>query len=100
MQNFAEVGRLAGISTSTLKRYVALLRAMYLHLEIPVILFPNVRDHRWLPVARSMPGEEQAQAWSVTRGAIRWVALFAFIFDSSVFSAHGLDVGLHGSQEK
>jgi predicted AAA+ superfamily ATPase len=35
LQNFAEVGRLAGISTSTLKRYVALLRAMYLHLEIP-----------------------------------------------------------------
>jgi predicted AAA+ superfamily ATPase len=35
LQNFADVGRLAGISTSTLKRYVALLRALYLHLEIP-----------------------------------------------------------------
>jgi hypothetical protein len=42
-------------------------------------IFPNVSDHRWLPVARSMPGEERAQAWSVTRVAIRWIALFGML---------------------
>lgn len=35
LQNFAEVGRIAGIATSSLKRYVALLRALFLHVEIP-----------------------------------------------------------------
>jgi predicted AAA+ superfamily ATPase len=35
LQNFAEVGRVIGISSSTLKRYVALLKALYLHIEIP-----------------------------------------------------------------
>jgi len=35
LQNFAEVGRIAGIGTTTLKRYIALLRALYLHVEIP-----------------------------------------------------------------
>jgi len=35
LQNFAEVGRIAGIATSSLKRYLALLRALYLHIEIP-----------------------------------------------------------------
>lgn len=35
LQNFAEVGRIAGIGTTTLKRYIALLRALYLHIEIP-----------------------------------------------------------------
>jgi hypothetical protein len=40
-------------------------------------IFANVRDHRWLPVARPMPGEERTQAWGVTRVAIRWIALFA-----------------------
>jgi hypothetical protein len=50
-------------------------------MPVAVIFVPNVRDHRWLPVARSMPGEERAQAWSVTRVAIRCIALFAlFLF--------------------
>jgi hypothetical protein len=44
-----------------------------------IIFSANVRDHRWLPVARSVPGEERAQERSVTRIAIRWIALFAFI---------------------
>ncbi|MEI8293906.1 MAG: ATP-binding protein [bacterium] len=35
LQNFAEVGRVVGISSSTLKRYIALLKAVYLHIEIP-----------------------------------------------------------------
>jgi hypothetical protein len=43
-------------------------------------IFPNVRDHRWLPVARLLPGEERAQAGGVTRVAIRWIALFGFLF--------------------
>jgi hypothetical protein len=42
------------------------------------IIFPNVRDHRWLPVARLLPGEERTQAGGVTRVAIRWIALLAF----------------------
>jgi hypothetical protein len=41
-----------------------------------IIFFANVRDHRWLPVARLVPGEERAQARGVTRVAIRWIALF------------------------
>jgi hypothetical protein len=40
--------------------------------------FANVRDHRWLPVARLVPGEERAQARGVTRVAIRWIALFGW----------------------
>ena len=40
----------------------------------------NVRDHRWLPVARPMPGEERTQAWGVTRVAIRWIALLALFY--------------------
>jgi predicted AAA+ superfamily ATPase len=35
LQNFAEVGRVVGMSSSTLIRYVALLKALYLHIEIP-----------------------------------------------------------------
>ena len=35
LQNFAEVGRVVGFSSSTLKRYVALLKSIYLHIEIP-----------------------------------------------------------------
>jgi len=34
LQNFAEVGRLAGIPASSLKRYIALLSGLYLHIEI------------------------------------------------------------------
>ena len=52
--------------------------------SIPVsvpICKANVRDHRWLPVARLVPGEERAQAQGVTRVAIRWIALFGY-FDS------------------
>jgi hypothetical protein len=41
----------------------------------------NVRDHRWLPVARPMPGEERTQAWGVTRVAIRWIALLGCFFE-------------------
>jgi hypothetical protein len=49
----------------------------YFHMvKIPGLLrlsisFANVRDHRWLPVARLVPGEERAQAEGVTRVAIR-----------------------------
>jgi hypothetical protein len=54
------------------------------------ICLPNVRDHRWLPVARPMPGEERTQAWGVTRVAIRWIALFGlFSFLSDNASAGG-----------
>jgi hypothetical protein len=55
-------------------------------MKLMFILFANVRDHRWLPVARSMPGGERAQAWSVTRAAIRWIALlglFSFLSDNA-----------------
>jgi hypothetical protein len=41
------------------------------HRSVVWYFFANVRDHRWLPVARPMPGEERAQAWSVARVAIR-----------------------------
>jgi hypothetical protein len=47
--------------------------------DMSVYFLPNVRDHRWLPVARLVPGEERAQAWSVTRVGVRWTALFGFI---------------------
>jgi hypothetical protein len=41
---------------------------------------PNVRDHRHLPVARLLRGEERTQVGGVTRVAIRWIALFAYFF--------------------
>jgi hypothetical protein len=40
------------------------------------IFFANVRDHRYLPVARLLLGEERTQAGGVTRVGIRWIALF------------------------
>jgi hypothetical protein len=43
-----------------------------------ICFFANVRGHRWLPVARSMPGEERAQARGVTRVVIRWIALLGY----------------------
>jgi hypothetical protein len=52
------------------------------------IFSANVRDHRHLPVARSVPGEERAQARSVTRVGVRWIALFGlFSFLSDKASA-------------
>lgn len=33
--NYAEVSRAAGISTTSLKRYIGLFRALYLHVELP-----------------------------------------------------------------
>jgi hypothetical protein len=50
------------------------------------IFLPNVRDQRWLPVARLLPGEERAQAGGVTRVALRWIALFglfSFLSDNA-----------------
>ena len=46
------------------------------------IFSPNVRDHRRLPVARSVPGEERAQARSVTRVGVlvdRIVSIFIYL---------------------
>jgi hypothetical protein len=43
-------------------------------------IFPNVRDHRWLPVARLMAGSDSDQASGVTRVAIRCIALFGILF--------------------
>jgi len=37
----------------------------------------NVRDHRWLPVARLMPSERSESASGVPRVAIRCIALLA-----------------------
>ena len=53
------------------------------------IFFANVRDHRWLPVARLVPGEERTQARGVTRVAIRWIALFALFSLLSVTASAG-----------
>ena len=45
--------------------------------EIAYLFVANVRDHRWLPVARPMAGSDSDQASGVTRVAIRWIALLA-----------------------
>lgn len=42
----------------------------------------NVRNHRWLPMARLLPGDERAQAGGVTRVANRWIALFVYFIDT------------------
>jgi len=42
-------------------------------------LFPNVRDHRWLPVARPMHSERNESASGVQRVAIRCIALFCVV---------------------
>jgi hypothetical protein len=54
----------------------------------------NVRDHRWLPMARLLPGDERAQAGGVTRVAIRWIALFGYFIDTLAHRAHQLVGGL------
>jgi hypothetical protein len=59
-----------------------------------IIFFANVRDHRWLPVARLVPGEERAQARGVTRVAIRWIALFGFLsIRNKVIAASASKIG-------
>ena len=54
----------------------------------------NVRDHRWLPMARLPPGDERAQAGGVTRVAIRWIALLGYFIDTLVYRAQQLVGGL------
>jgi len=45
------------------------------------IFFANVRDHRWLPVARLLPKRSEAEsAGGVTRVGIRWIALLGLFF--------------------
>jgi len=51
-------------------------------------ILANVRDHRWLPVARLLPKRSEAEsAGGVTRVAIRWIALLAFLLFSPFFQA-------------
>ena len=54
----------------------------------------NVRDHRWLQLARLLPGDERAQAGGVTRLAIRWIALFGYFIDTLAYRAQQLVGGL------
>ena len=68
------------IKNAAIKRKMSGIATLSRANEFMLLYFANVRDHRWLPVARSMPGEERAQAWSVTRVAIRWIALFDCLF--------------------
>jgi hypothetical protein len=49
---------------------------------VTTIMSHIVRDHRWLPVARPMPGEERTQALGVTRVAIR-IGLLGFFIRSA-----------------
>jgi len=49
--------------------------------QVGYMVLANVRDHRWLPVARPMPSERSESASGVPRVAIRWIALFGiFVF--------------------
>jgi hypothetical protein len=51
--------------------------------EKSFISFPNVRDHRWLPVARLLLRRSEAEsAGGVTRVAISVIALLGVIFIS------------------
>jgi hypothetical protein len=48
---------------------------------------PNVRDHRWVAVARPMAGSDSDPASGVTRVAIRWIALFKGVQSEGSFLA-------------
>jgi hypothetical protein len=54
----------------------------------------NVRNHRWLPRVRLLPGDERAQAGGVTRVAIRLIALFGYFIDTLAHRAQQLVGGL------
>jgi hypothetical protein len=56
------------------------LHALLLGLCVLFHFLENVRDHRWLPVARPMPSERSESASGVQRVAIRCIALFGIIF--------------------
>jgi hypothetical protein len=47
-------------------------------------LLANVRDHRWLPVARLMPASDSESASGLLRVAIRCIALFDIMIYSSI----------------
>jgi hypothetical protein len=55
------------------------LFVVFMVIEKGGIYSSNVRDHLYLPVARSVPGEERTQARSVTRVGIRCIAMLGFI---------------------
>jgi hypothetical protein len=76
-----------GIHNMNVDQIESLYEELRSHAKNRRIYLPNVRDHRWLPVARLVPGEERAQARGVTRVAIRWIALFdlfSFGFEGSI----------------
>jgi len=55
-------------------------------------MFANVRDHRWLPVARPMPASDSEHASGVPRVAIRWIALLAILSISGFTETSILDL--------